>query len=138
MAIHATRAHLVRKYLRASDGTRICRLLDRLPVETLADLFGQLNERELRRIGAAVSSDEEVARTAERYDDEALLVILEAATQEDSIAMIRHMDDERGHGLIRRLDEVRAHGLLTALSAAQKPGAKSKMRNILRMRRLFA
>jgi Mg/Co/Ni transporter MgtE len=108
-------------------------------VETLADLFSQLNERELRRIGSAVSSRDEIVRTVERYDDEALLVILEAATQEDSMVMIRHMDAERGNGLLRRLDEARAHALLKALSALEVPAAsQSKMRNILRMRRLFA
>jgi Mg/Co/Ni transporter MgtE len=139
MAIHATQAHLVRKYIRAADGKRISRLLDRLPVESLAELFGQLNEREMRRIAASVCADDEIDNTLASYEDEALLMLLEVAEEDDACRLARHLESGRASRLIRRLDEARAHTLMGVLaSVAQTPATKSKMRNILRMRRLFA
>jgi Mg/Co/Ni transporter MgtE len=139
MAIHATQAHLVRKYIRAADGKRISRLLDRLPVESLAELFGQLNEREMRRIATSVSADDEIANTLTSYGDEALLMLLEVAEEDDACRLVRQLESGRANRLIRRLDEARAHTLMGVLkSVAQTPATKSEMRNILRMRRLFA
>ena len=142
MTIHATQAHLVRKYIRAADSKRISRLLDRLPVDSLADLFGQLNEREMRRIASAVVAEEEVENTAASYEDNAILMVLEVAEEDDAIRLVRQLDTARSPRIIRRLDEARAHTLLAVLSEkddeSQTPANRSKVRNILRMRRLFA
>ena len=142
MTIHATQAHLVRRYLRAADSKRISRLLDRLPIESLADLFGQLNEREMRRIAGAVCAENEVESTGSTYVDEAILIILEIAEEEDAIRLVQALETNRASRIIRRLDEARAHTLMAVLSrhtSAEKPsGERAKMQHILRMRRLFA
>ena len=141
MTIHATQAHLVRKYIRAADSKRISRLLDRLPVDSLADLFGQLNEREMRRIASAVAAEDEVENTATTYEEDAVLMVLEVAEQDDAIRLVRELAIDRAPKIIRRLDEARAHTLLAVLTEkeeSQTPATQAKMRNILRMRRLFA
>ena len=119
MTIHATQAHLVRRYLRAADSKRISRLLDRLPVESLAELFGQLNEREMRRIAAAVCTSDEANNTATTYVDDAILILLEIAEESDAIRLVEELPKGRASRIIRRLDEARAHTLLAVL--AQKP-----------------
>ena len=142
MTIHATQAHLVRRYLRTAESTRISRLLDRLPVESLAELFGQLNEREMRRIAAAVCAEAEAENTATTYVDEAILIVLEIAEESDAIRLVEALPKGRASRIIRRLDEARAHTLLAVLAQkapeSQPPATRAKMRNILRMRRLFA
>ena len=141
MAIHSTQAHLVRRYIRAADCQRIARLLDRLPVESLADLFAQLNERDMRRIASAVCSASEATNTATAYVDEALLILLEVAEEEDAIRLVSHLARGRASHIIRRLDEARAHALLGALAEQPADGTAAaeqpRLQNILRMRRLF-
>ena len=95
-----------------AESTRISRLLDRLPVESLAELFGQLNEREMRRIAAAVCAEAEAENTATTYVDEAILIVLEIAEESDAIRLVEALPKGRASRIIRRLDEARAHTCL--------------------------
>jgi Mg/Co/Ni transporter MgtE len=140
VVIQARQVHLVRKYLRASDGSRICRLLFRLPIGSLADLFSQLNERELRQIASAVTDEDTLSDTVAHYDDEALLMVLEAASEAASVAILVVAGVSRANNLLRRTDEARAFRLVRALSqrAGTRPEKGPEVHHILRLRRIFS
>lgn len=146
MSIHATRATLIRKYLRARGEGQVSRLLERLPVASLANLFNQLNDRDLRRIAAALFAEQTVEKTITTYSDDALSLLVEAAEAEDAIRLLDAMPNKRADAILRQVSEAPGHALQQALrthrdggaTAKKSPGDEKEMSSILRMPRLFA
>lgn len=142
MTLQATRAVLIRKYLRTAGGHRVPGLLSRLPSDSLAPLFHQLDDRELRLIASALLNATELAATAANYPDEALVCVLEAARDDDAIMLFAHVGKKRATRLTRELSEVRSHALMRRVNQLKQDAAKREpggpVSSVLRMRRLFA
>jgi hypothetical protein len=142
MTFQATRAVLIRKYLRTAGESRVPGLLARLPANSMAALFHQLDDRELRVIASALLKDEELTTTAANYPDDALVVLLEAAYDDDAITLFAHIGKKRALRLTRELSEVRSHALMCRVDQLKKDAhtteAQGPVASVLRMRRLFA
>ena len=146
MSIHATRATLIRKYLRARGEGQVSRLLERLPVASLANLFNQLNDRDLRRIAAALFAEQTLETTISTYSDDALSLLVEAAESQDAIRLLGAMPNKRADAILQHVSEAPGHALQQALrehrnggvTPQKKADGEKEVSSILRMPRLFA
>ena len=138
MSVHATRAILIRKYLRARGEGQISRLLSRLPPHSLAALFRQLNDRDLRRIAAGLFAPDAVAQTASTYSDDALILLLESAEHSDAGRLLHTVGEARAQALTCELTEVTAHALMKLISPKMPEASNTEVSAVLRMPRIFA